>query len=415
MPARFCTSCGQSLHTAEDHFCGGCGSPVIAGSPPSAASTSSTASTPSTVVATSAAPAPQAPRATVPPTATVGSAGSAGAAPPPFSVGTGLKSAQTAWTAVQDRVAASWPVRERHIDVGGRILPADVAVVVALDVLCSLVTLYTLKDLVFQVPSLTWAVLTGDAFTFAFGYLFLVLALVCLYVALAPLVIAWYVFRGDPVGPGLQAIVTVLLLAVAGLNGQVPGALVVFILILAALTAVLYLSPFARSYSSRIRRAGGQPGSVVLSRLLVLWTFSATGWATVCAVPGLRYVGAVGFGWVVVVLASAAGVVLAALGWRGLSRGADVTARTRVVQGAAALLVAALTSVISLGSSGMLLFANLVLLGAMVGLMWTPAAREWFTPHAPAGVATTPDPDGTTTPHAWSPQHPEHPGGAAGV
>jgi hypothetical protein len=284
---------------------------------------------------------------------------------------------------------ASWPIPQHHVTVSGRSLPAELAAVAVVNVLGSLALLISLWPLIQGLPAMISGVFASEPFMYSFSYMFMIMAVILIYIALAPLAVAYFLLRADPVGRDLQALLAgvILLTAVSGDSGWVW----LVLLLVATCTTVLYLSPGARTALRESAQARGVPGPVVSARFLSACLFSLAAVSAVVYLPGLRFIGEIGAALIVGLLGTS---VAAGTGWQGFRTvlgPAPRSGRVLITTGCATL---ALTSLIGSGMSGGSVSSSLPLLlwcAAICALLWGPSAtRAWFGARPSTAVHATP-------------------------
>lgn len=265
----------------------------------------------------------------------------------------------------------AWPVPDRTVHINGRPMSLEIAVASAVYGLGALWLLWSIRSAVRIFPDLVSG-LFSDAFTFFFSWLVLLVLTLLLYVIGLLGYTSYTLFRGDPVGRGLSAVIT-LTLFLTVFSGASNGTIVFITLLSAACTTALFLSPWARRALDGERRHG-RPWPVVLSQTLTLTFFLLTGVIGVAFLPGFRYAGTVGAKLIFFVLFMIGASAAALHGCRLLTRGPDKQARLLISVACAAAFVGALFS----NDGSTVLIALGILAGASLPLWLAPSARTWF-------------------------------------
>lgn len=278
--------------------------------------------------------------------------------------------------------------------VGGRSLPAELLVVAALYTLGGL---YLLIETLRALPDLgdgLSALFSDDAFLFFFGWVFLMVLAILVYVAGLLLGTAWFLFRLEPVGRGLAAVIfaTLFLLVVAGEG--VPGGVIAVLVATGLALVVLVGSPHVRAAFASSQRLGGRPTPVVLAQTLLLVSFSLLALLVLLFLPGLRFADELGARFIFWFLLEAAATVAGLLAYSKL-RSPDRTARLLATAACAVAFVGGFF----LPDVGSNLVWALAWYATIVAALWLPpAARAWFGDEPVRLV--TPGASGTSPPPA---------------
>jgi len=264
----------------------------------------------------------------------------------------------------------TWPVPEREVEVGGRRLSLEVALVAALHVLAAAWLFIAMWDAWIAIPDLISG-LFADEFSFAVSWLFLMIFLFILYVVGLLGYCAFLLFRSDPVGRGLAVVVCGVLTLLQFSDDRTTGLTLTW-LISVACVLVLFVSPWARKALNRPVGATGRPTSVVLSQTIAVSYLSVLGAVIVAVVPGLRYADEVGAGFVAFELLGGAAVAVGLVGVHQLSKGPVRTGRIMVTVGTAATVVGILAA------GGSIAVGLGVVAGVLVPLWLLPDARTWL-------------------------------------
>jgi hypothetical protein len=332
-PVTFCGQCG-GRRIDMGAFCGSCGAPFPA-------------------LAEPAAP---------PPVRTPPPAETAAPEPTPAPAPAQVQLGETTFT---------WPVPDRTVQVNGRPMSLEIVVASAVYGLGALWLLWSIRSAVKILPDLVSG-LFSDALTFFFSWLLLLVLMLLVYVIGLLGYTSYSLFRGDPVGRGLSAVITVTLFLTM-FSGVSSGTIVFITLLSAACTTTLFLSPWARRALDGGRRHG-RPGPVVLSQTLTLTFFLLTGIIGVAFLPGFRYAGTVGAKVIFFVLFMIGASAAALHGYRLLMQGPDKRARLLISGACGAAFVGVLFS----DDGSTVLIALGILAGASVPLWLAPTARTWF-------------------------------------
>ncbi|MGH3503464.1 MAG: hypothetical protein ACRDQA_21575 [Nocardioidaceae bacterium] len=294
-------------------------------------------------------------------------------APPPYDVRPARGQTSVAGTSF------TWPIPDKQVRVAGRALPVELVGVSAVYAFAGAWLLLEARSLVSTIPDLLSTLFGGGAFAFALASVFLIVTAVILYVVVALLAVAYLVLRRDPVGRGLSVVVFATLVAVMATSGSgVPGGFVLIVLVAGVCSASLFVSPWSRRAFAQSARGRGRPSSIVLSQTLSVSYLSVMSLMVLLLIPGLRFVGDLGAGYVLFELATAAACTVGWLGYRGLRRGPERTARVQVTVAAGAFLVGLL-----IGFSDTSIFPiPLAILVSVVAPLWlAPHARQAFGDH----------------------------------
>lgn len=314
---------------------------------------------------------------TTEPTATaeaeeVGAAQEGKVLPAPAATG-GRAPGSPAQVRLGEAVQFDWPVPDRTVEVQGRRLALEVAVVGALHGILALWLLWAVRDLASALPDAITG-LFSDEFSFLFGWAVLAIATLVLYVVAGLGWCAVLLLRGDPVGRGLAVVISGMLTMMLFSDG-VPSAVVVTWLVSVAGVSVLFLSPWAARTFDEGARRHERPVSVVTAQTLALSYLSLIGLVAVLLLPGLRFVGEIGVDFVVLLVLYGVSAVVGVIGVRKLGAGPDRTARLMVTGGVAASLVAVIVG----GQGGETVALTVAVLAGTVAPLWVaPRARVWF-------------------------------------
>ncbi len=334
-PINFCAQCGAP-RTDAGGFCGKCGAPLAAQATPA-----------------------QAPPVPAPaPTSSPAQAQAAVPTSPEAQVRLG----ETTFT---------WPVPDRTVQVNGRPMSLEIVTASAVYGLGALWLLWSIRSAVQIFPDLVSG-LFSDALTFFFSWLVLLVLTLLVYVIGLLGYTSYTLFRCDPVGRGLSAVITVTLFLTM-FSGASSGTIVFITLLSAACTTALFLSPWARRALDGERRHG-RPWPVVLSQTLTLTFFLLTGVIGVAFLPGFRYADVVGAKVIFFVLFMIGASAAALQGFRLLARGPDKKARLLISGACAAAFIGVLFS----DDGSTVLITLGILAGASLPLWLAPSARSWF-------------------------------------
>jgi hypothetical protein len=273
--------------------------------------------------------------------------------------------------------ANEWPFPEKNVAVAGRMLPVELVVVAGIYAFAGLWLLWAIRDLVGVLPDLVSGLFSDNSLEFVVAYVVFYLLTIILYTVAGFLGTAYLLLRVDPVGRGLSVVVTgVLFATLVSAEGEVPAWFVVVVVIAAASSAVLFLSPWVRRAMESSGRRASRPTPVVLSLTLSVSAFSLVALVVVLFLPGLRFAGDIGAGFVLFELAYAAACGLAAHSYFALRRGPDRAGRITVTIAAGLVVLGILFSADGFQS---LLLIPLALMAGIVAPLWlAPTARQWF-------------------------------------
>ena len=261
------------------------------------------------------------------------------------------------------------------VTVAGRSLPLELVVVAALYALGGL---YLLIETLRALPDLgdaLSALFSDDAFGFFFGWVILMVLAILVYVTGLLVATAWFLFRLEPVGRGLAAVIFATLFLLVAFGEEVPGEIVAVLVATGLALAVLFGSPHVRAAFASSPSLGGRPTPVVLAQTLLLVSFSLLALLAVLFLPGLRFAGELGarfIFWFVLEVAATAGGLLA---YRRL-KNPDRTARLLATAACAVAFVGGFL-LPDVGTN--LISAALAWYATIVAALWLPpAARAWF-------------------------------------
>ncbi|MEI2809510.1 MAG: hypothetical protein V9F00_04735 [Nocardioides sp.] len=268
---------------------------------------------------------------------------------------------------------------QREITVGGRTQVLEVAIVAAVHAVAALWLLIALKDVWVFIPDLVRA-LFADEFSFVFAWVLLIVVLVLLYVVGLLAYCAYLLFKGEPVGRGLAAVLCLTLTMLQFTQARSTSLTLIW-LVSAACVAVLFLSPWARRILDRPVGFAGRPPSIVLSQTLAVSYLSLVAAMVVALLPGLRFAGDAGAGFVAFELFGGAAAATGLLAARRLSAEADRTARVLL---SISIAVPAVFNLISGSGAGVATGLGIAA-GVVVPLWALPDARRWFGDTGAAG------------------------------
>jgi hypothetical protein len=149
----------------------------------------------------------------------------------------------------------SWPVPDRTIRVGGRAISVEIAVVAAIYAFAGLWLLWQTKSLFSYLPDSLAGLFSSNAFEFAFTWIIFLVIAVLLYVVVGLLYIAYSLYRADPIGRGLSAVLFATLLLLCFTSAR-SGVLTTITLVSGVCSAALFLSPWARQVFAESPRRG---------------------------------------------------------------------------------------------------------------------------------------------------------------
>lgn len=285
-----------------------------------------------------------------------------------------------------EAVEFDWPVPDRTVEVQGRHLALEVAVIGGLHGFLALWLLWAVRDLATALPDAISG-LFADEFSFLFSWAVLAIATLVLYVVAGLAWCAVLLLRGDPVGRGLATVISGMLTMMLFSDG-VPAAIVLTWLVSAVGVGVLFLSPWAARTFNEGTRRHDRPVSVVTAQTLALSYLSLIGLVAVLLLPGLRFAGDIGAEFVVLLVLYAVSAVVGVVGVRKLGAGPDRTARLMVTGGVATSLVAVIVG----GQGAETVALTVAVLAGTVAPLWvSPRARVWFGD----GPLTSPGPAST--------------------
>lgn len=268
-----------------------------------------------------------------------------------------------------------WPVPDRHVTVASRRLPLEIAVIASVYGITGLWLLWEVRSLIAALPDLVAGVFSSNALMYGLSYAVLFIVVIVLYVVAALLAVAWMLYRTNPIGRGLTAVVFGALLAVMAADGQQPPALFVLVVIIAGLgVAVLFVSPWCRRALDESTLRHGRPAPVILSQTLSVAFFSLLTVEVAVLVIGLRFASLLGVAFVIATLLLGTACTAAWAGHRKLRVGPDRTGRWFVTGAVGLIFFGSLFARV-----GTVWLFELVLFGAILGPLWlAPSTRKWF-------------------------------------
>jgi len=266
----------------------------------------------------------------------------------------------------------AWPVPDRQVTVSGRTMSLELLVVGVVYAVGALLLAISLLDTLEFLPDGLAGIFASNPFEFGFSWLFLTIIAMLWYVVVALAVVAFRVLRVDPLGRGLSAVVSAVLLA-AALSDSSSATFWFITLLSLGCTAVLYLSPWAREALATSPRRHDRPEGVVLSEAVTVSFFSVIGLIAVLLLPGLRFVGDLGVEFLLAELFLVGATVTAFVGVRQMQT-ARVRGRLLVTVAAGAMVLGLL-----LAAEGGSITVGLALGAAIIVPLWAPASsRAYF-------------------------------------
>jgi hypothetical protein len=195
------------------------------------------------------------------------------------------------------RTEFDWLVPNKDITVAGKTFNLEVFVVGVVYAVATIWLAIALRDSISVLPDVVEGLFDSFAFSFLFAWIFLVVFAILWYLVFALGCISFRLFRLDPLGRGLSAVVSGFLF-LSVFTDDAPGVLWLIMLASVACTAVLYLSPWARAALASSPRAHGRPEPVVLSQAVAVSLFSLLTVVAVILLPGFRFMGDIGASFV---------------------------------------------------------------------------------------------------------------------
>lgn len=267
----------------------------------------------------------------------------------------------------------TWPTPDRTLTVAGQRLPMDLLAVAAIYAIGALWLAFSLVDALRLLPGALSGLFSASPFTYLFSVVVLWLVVIATYAVVGFGAVAYLLVRRDPVARGLSVVVTGVLLASAVLGEQRKSPILFALLILAAASsAVLYLSPWVNRAFAESPRHRDRPGPVTVSLVLHLAWYSFLACLALLMLIGVRFGTTLGFSWFLGMFAYAGACFLARQGYLAVRRGPNRGERLRLAAAAGLMLVGA---VLASGS-----FSAVLVLALALNLpLWLPpSARRWF-------------------------------------
>lgn len=265
----------------------------------------------------------------------------------------------------------SWPVPDKQVTVSGRAMSVELLVVGVVYALGALWLAISLLETLEFLPDGLAGIFASNPFEFGFSWLFLTIIAMLWYVVVALGVVAFRVLRADPLGRGLSAVVSGVLLA-AALSDSSSGSFWFVTLLSLACTAVLYLSPWARRALAASPRRHDRPEGVVLSEAVTVSFFSVIGLVALLLLPGLRFIGDLGVEFLLAEVFLVGATVTAFLGVRQIQTN-RVRGRLLVTIAAAAMALG-----LMLAADGSSLLVGIAIGAAIIVPLWAPASSRTY-------------------------------------